>query len=188
MKTLFIILSLLVVGCSSSSYQSVSSDQDEFHDSSKPKRISIKENYIAFRDPLKMVDSSQMLPYAFKKNGNIIDIGLSLRLIHDSQYGKRIFIRKGNSAIFLADGERIELKASYGKADHSKASYNTVTNTASSTLYDFSAYSLSKEQYQKIAYSKSLKIRIEGSDGYEEFKKFLPSFQKNLQQFYENEL
>lgn len=179
---LVICLSIFLSACAGSKYAIKRSSLDEFADKNAPELITLEENYIAFKDPLGMVPSSQLVPYVFKRNdGSIESMGFYLTNVRN--YGKWLNIKEGDKIIFLVDDVRISAKADNTKIDHYTSGYNSVSKSITTYYYDYAWYQISQDDMKKICNSSSVKIRVMGHDDVDEYGTGNSSLNKS---FYEN--
>ena len=192
MKKYAVLLFLVffLIGCAPSKYAIKKSSDSEFADKNAPELVTLEENYIDFKDPMGLVPSSQLIPYAFvDKAGKINEMGF--HLINVRSYDRWLNIRKGDQIVFIADEERLTAKAQNTEIDHITTGYNSVSKTVDTYYYDYAWYPLSKESMEKISKAKSIKLQIMGQDGLAEYGtknrgfSIHKSFYENNRRFYE---
>ncbi|HAK59005.1 MAG TPA: hypothetical protein DCO77_01310 [Nitrospiraceae bacterium] len=189
-KSAFIILAAMVLGACTAGYK-VKVVEDQFSDPNKAYITKTMDgNFISSTaDPLKLVPASELNAYVMvNKQTNKADrVGLHLYNVRRNG-NKWLNIREGDEMIILADNNRVVLRARNAKMDHHVSS-NSVTRTIDTDYFDSAFYSIEKEDFKKIAYATSIKIKINGMSGIEEYTKqinggLLPNFKR----FYEEEV
>jgi hypothetical protein len=100
-------------------------------------------------------------------------------------------VRSGDEAVFLADDQRVVLKA----AGPGKISYKMsggITQGTSTDYYEEVSYVATPEQFRKIAYANRVEYQLTGTNGVDSYpegkRPFADSFRLNLQRFYESEI
>ena len=94
--------------------------------------------------------------------------------------------------MFLADGERIVLKArANGRIDHQTT--RGVGYTVNTDYFETVDYPATIEQFRKIAFARKLEFQFSGNNGSVSYPRknhhpLLESFQQNLRQFHDSQL
>lgn len=197
MKNIFVlILATLLTGCAAG-YQT-SELTDKFSDPTKPVIHAMRGNAIDFADPMGMLQTSELNGFVARDRatGKVKYAGFFFsRVITSEEIGysgkaRWLNIQIGNEAVFLADGERIALKADApGRMDH-KTNRGT-GYTISTDYFEDVQYIGTVEQFHKIAYANTLEFKFSGVSGADSFpskRPLLQSFRANIQRFYESEI
>ncbi len=192
-----VILSIVLSACAAG-YQ-VGEITDRFSDPNGPRVVSMRGNSIDFSDPLGIVKTSEFNGFAAtnRGSGKIEFVGFFyLRSVDStevafSSLAKWLSVRQGDEAVFLADGERIILRATgRGKIDHLTTGGGG--QGVSTRYFEDVTYQASAADFRKIAYAKSLEFKINGSNGSAVYpsggRPILQSFQENIRKFYESEI
>jgi hypothetical protein len=183
----------LISACASP-YQ-VAEDTDKFSDPSSPRIYSFKGNGIDSGGPLWTLPVSELNPWVTvdRTTGKAIAAGFNYRRAKpDVQFGpvgpaRWLNVRPGDEIVFLADGERIILRAASARIDH------TVDRTTGIYYFDFVNYRASTlDQMRKICSAARLEFQVNGRDGNVSYPigttRYTDSFQPNLRKFYETEV
>lgn len=189
MKRIFLLLPMLFLFSCAASY-SVKTVNDQFSDPNAPTILMLENNGIINHDPLGMVPSSELNCYLSleKKTNKIIEMGMFLIHVDGN---RNLFIREGDEMIFIADSNRIVLKAKSTKADYMSSGYNTVSKRYYNYFFDFAWYPCAKEDFYKITHAKDLKFKIIGANTIREYGtdyKILGGCIENLRLFYDTNI
>ena len=189
MRGVFVFVSALLISGCTTPYR-MTELTDKFSDPNAPMAYAIEDNAIDFPGPTFGIPVSQMNGFVTRdrKTGKVISVGFNSRFVNES--GSRwLNIRSGDEVVFLADGDRIVAKAFNAKMDHDVRRLSTGVTTY---YFDFAQYGLTPDQFRRIAYARNLEFQVRGSDGVAEFPRkdfgFRESFQKNLRQFYDDQV
>ncbi len=173
---------------------------DKFTDPNAPAVFSMVNNSIDFSDPMGLVRFSTLNGYVMKdrKSGEPTGAGFYYnRIATDADVSFRgepkwLSVRAGGEAVFLADGERIVLKArANGRIDH-----QTTRGVGYSVNTDYSEsvdYPATIEQFRKIAFARKIEFQFSGNNGAVSYPRknyyaLLESFQQNLRQFHDSQI
>ena len=180
----------LLAGCAAPYH--VREATDKFSDPAGPAFYTMSGNAIDYRDPLGAIKTSELNAYVMRARttGKILGVGVDLFIVSTSPSGGNwLTVRVGDDLVFLADGQRIAVKAVSSSIDHS------VTGTLGQIYtdrYDYARYPMTVEQLKAIAFAQSIEFKVQGRNGYETFPrtnfKLLDSFMPNLQRFYSEQI
>ena len=173
-KIMLLILTLLITACSGvSEYVVKRSSDDQFADKKGPVLITLKENYIEFKNPVVNEPFSQLIPYVLhNRTGNIIDMGFYLINVQgyfSIEHRSCLAIRDGDEIIFLSDGKRISAIARNTSSDQYTQDNSAIKLPPTTTYFDYAWYSLTKEQMETICNATDIKIKVIGHDGTDEY-------------------
>lgn len=188
----------VIVGCAAP-YQVIELT-DKFSAPDAPAVTAMAGNSIDFHPPLgASIRVSTLNGFAIKdkSTGKPISAGFFFdRVASDADIGLRgepkwLAIRAGDEAVFLADGERVVLKAKGSRIDHETT--RGVGYSVETDYMEFAEYPATIDQFRKIALARTLEFKFSGNNGAisyprPNFYAILESFQKNLRQFYESQI
>ncbi len=187
-----IVLVVLIFGCAypyTSPYL-VTNEVDEFTDPNDELVFrSMAGNHIYERDPMGLVPFSELniTMGIHKKSNKIIDSSLFLKNVRSSARGHSIplYIKDGDKLIIITDTARIILAARSTKT-YSKS--EILMGRLHYTYFDLAHYAISKDDLKKIAEAKSIKLRVTGSEGNQDYSIVNETFLPNLSRFYAEEI
>jgi hypothetical protein len=182
---------IILVSCSMTSPYVVQDGADDFSDpNSKFISRAMYDNHIVERDPMKLVPYSELNSEIFidKKTNIPIRIILALKNVRrsDRGYSGPLYIREGDEMIIITDTKRITLKSSFVK---SLSKYSPNQFGSFYYYFDFASYEISKQDFKEIANTKVIKIRVNGSEGYQDYTHSInEAFIPNFLRFYQEEI
>lgn len=179
-----------LMGCATP--YAVVEETDKFADPNKPARYALRSNDI-LRNEIGVSHGDLLDPYVERdrKTGKVVATGfVLLRTVGEPELvwtgaPKWLGIRPGDEIEFLADGERVALKALSARAYHNFGFYNGMNMTK---YFDQAVYSSDPSQFTKITTAKNIEIKVNGMNGSEFYPRkggyLFDSFTENLRQFY----
>ncbi len=126
-----------------------------------------------------------------RTSGKVAGVGIAITLYDVDSVGGGgwLVVRPGDEIVFLADNERLAVKAAAGSLDHSVAAAGGQVYT---TRVDYAIYTMTPEQFKKVAFAQQLAFQINGKNGSRRFPnenfRLVDSFTPNLQRFYTEQI
>lgn len=172
---------------------------DKFSDPGAPAVTAMAGNSIDFHPPAASIRASTLNGFVVKdkSTGKPMSAGFFFdRVARDADVALRgepkwLAIRAGDEAVFLADSERVVLKARGSRIDHETT--RGVGYSVETDYMEFAEYPATLDQFRKIALARTLEFKFNGGNGAVSYPRpnfyaILESFQKNLRQFYERQI
>lgn len=175
MQRILIMVLLLVGGCTPS-YE-IREVTDQFSDPGKPVTFMTRGNLIQIGIGTFVPWQDEMNAYVDRdrQTGKVVDVGFIVGI--GASLGSHMMIMRGDELTFIADSERISVSAASGRIGYG---------------LDIGVYSVTIEQFKKIAYANALEFKIQGrrsSRSYPERNfNLLESFRENLRRFYTEQI
>ncbi|MDY6979199.1 MAG: hypothetical protein SV201_04920 [Pseudomonadota bacterium] len=181
---------LLLASCAAP-YQ-VEQSTDKFSDPNQPEIYRLTHNKI-MSDYLGVAADDELRPFVMRnrESGKVVTAGVDLIVSNTSAgiAGDYLMIRPGDKLIFLADGERIELKAVASDIDHT---VSTPLASVYVTRRDEARYLMTAEQLEQIAFATKLEFKAQGRNSYATWPRtnftIMTSFRDNLKRFYNEQV
>lgn len=171
---------------------------DKFSDPDAPAVTAMAGNSIDFHPPGGSVRASTLNGFVVKdkSTGRPVSAGFFFERVASGAdiafrgEPKWLAVRPGDEAVFLADGERVVLKARGSRIDHETT--RGIGYSVETDYMEFAEYPATLDQFRKIALARTLEFKFSGNNGAVSYPRpnfyaILESFQKNLRQFHESQ-
>lgn len=187
---LILVLVVAVVGCfTTRSSPTVVKQVSKFDDPSAPQMIISQGNNVSsWRWGAKATMTVSPFVEKSKVGGTVSFIGFIASVEVDTIFKRLVMWNYSSilSLIFLADGDRIELKTDKYNDQKVLLELNKVSNGYYYRFGETAIFNLSKIQYEKIMSAKTLELKVVGGEKDQEFyaSDIRPEFKGFLKEFY----